>query len=113
MGDEARGLFKLLDWEEVGSIGVEDFVTGCERFKGTAKGMELALLSFEQRRLMTDFYKFCGTVEHRFDILDKIMLEQRLALAPLSPTWRFSFGSSLLGAVETSIHRLVCPPPTH
>merc|ERR1712187_744736 len=47
---EARGLFKLLDLDESGSISVDEFVMGCLRLRGTAKAIDLATLMFENRR---------------------------------------------------------------
>lgn len=64
--EEARGLFKILDWDGSGSIDVEEFVTGCMRIGGAAKGVELAMLHVVLNSLVTSFTNFCGVVENRF-----------------------------------------------
>jgi len=48
---EARGLFKLLDLDESGSISVDEFVMGCLRLRGNAKAIDLATLMFENRKI--------------------------------------------------------------
>merc|ERR1711971_157349 len=42
--DEAEDLFQLLDLDESGSIGFEEFANGCFRLRGPAKSMDLAAL---------------------------------------------------------------------
>jgi len=58
---EADGLFKLLDMDGSGTIGIEEFLMGCMRLKGYAKTIDLATLMYENRRLTdhaTHFYSF-------------------------------------------------------
>merc|ERR1711879_324548 len=49
---EAEQLFHLLDPEGEGEVDIEEFVTGCLRLKGEAKSMDIAILQYENRRLM-------------------------------------------------------------
>lgn len=48
---EAQGLFHLLDMDESGEVGIEEFIMGCMRLKGTAKSIDLATLLYENKRL--------------------------------------------------------------
>merc|ERR1712226_1775914 len=50
--NEAVGLFKLLDQDDSGEIHVEEFVMGCVRLKGGAKGIDLATLMYENKKLV-------------------------------------------------------------
>jgi len=51
---EAKGLFRLLDLDDSGSIDAEEFLSGCLRLRGPAKALDLALLIHEVKRL------YCG-----------------------------------------------------
>jgi len=50
-GSQARGLFKLLDVDGDDEVDINEFVTGCLRFKGTAKSIDVCTLLYEVRRL--------------------------------------------------------------
>mmetsp|Transcript_83653 Transcript_83653/g.132224 ORF Transcript_83653/g.132224 Transcript_83653/m.132224 type:complete len:588 (-) Transcript_83653:86-1849(-) len=59
---EALGLFKLLDQDHSGEVSIEEFVMGCVRLKGGAKGIDLATLMYENKRLVeriNDLELFC------------------------------------------------------
>merc|ERR1719517_350810 len=47
---EARGLFKLLDLDESGTINVDEFVMGCLRLRGPAKAIDMATLMYDTRK---------------------------------------------------------------
>jgi len=47
---EAKGLFRLLDADDSGSVEAEEFVMGCLRLRGLAKAVDLATLMYENRR---------------------------------------------------------------
>ncbi|CAE7022114.1 unnamed protein product, partial [Symbiodinium sp. CCMP2456] len=44
-------LFKLIDVDDSGQVSLEDFMTGCQRLKGPAKSVDLALLLAHTARL--------------------------------------------------------------
>lgn len=46
---EAWDLFKLLDADESGGVSIEEFVNGCLRLKGTARAMDIAMMIYENR----------------------------------------------------------------
>merc|ERR1712032_457560 len=48
---EARGLFKLLDFDDSGSINAEEFIMGTLRMRGTARAIDLATLMYETKRM--------------------------------------------------------------
>lgn len=62
---EVKGLFMLLDLDENGQVGVEEFVLGCMRFKGTAKSIDAASMMYQTKRIamkVNEFYAY--TREH-------------------------------------------------
>eukprot|EP00747_Dinoflagellata_sp_TGD_P209219 gnl/TRDRNA2_/TRDRNA2_82627_c0_seq1.p1 gnl/TRDRNA2_/TRDRNA2_82627_c0~~gnl/TRDRNA2_/TRDRNA2_82627_c0_seq1.p1 ORF type:complete len:598 (+),score=101.70 gnl/TRDRNA2_/TRDRNA2_82627_c0_seq1:77-1870(+) len=48
-GTEAAGLFKLLDLDGSGAVGINEFVMGCMRLKGGAKTVDVATLMYENK----------------------------------------------------------------
>lgn len=48
---EAKTLFVLLDVDNSGTIDFEEFLEGCEKLKGEAKSIDLAMLHYEVRWL--------------------------------------------------------------
>lgn len=51
--DDAHHIFTLLDVGEAGEIPVEDFLSGCMRLQGSAKAIDLAILTAETRNFNT------------------------------------------------------------
>ena len=49
---EASGLFKLLDDDHSGRVGIDEFVNGCVRLKGGAKAVDMVTLMFEHKKMM-------------------------------------------------------------
>jgi len=45
-------LFKLLDRQETNCVDISDFVDGCLRLKGQAKGIDLARMMYENKWIM-------------------------------------------------------------
>lgn len=70
---EARGLFDLLDTEETDEVPIDEFVVGCFRLKGGAKGIDLAALMYENKKMMKTFKHF---MDHNEDKL--LQLDSRL-----------------------------------
>merc|ERR1712032_262363 len=62
---EAKGVFKLLDLDDSGSIDAEEFISGCVRLRGPAKALELAVLQHELQRMSTCFQAHAQYVEAR------------------------------------------------
>jgi len=59
---DAWELFRLIDTDKSGSIELDEFIEGCERLKGTAKGIDMASLRTELKclsRLLVRFMKSC------------------------------------------------------
>lgn len=50
---QAWNLFKLLDVDEVQAIDFEQFVAGCLRLRGTARGVDLHMLIYESKWVMS------------------------------------------------------------
>jgi len=60
---EARGLFRLLDIDDSGTINAEEFLNGALRLRGPAKALDLALVMRETRRMHCQFNAHLLTVE--------------------------------------------------
>jgi len=51
---EAKGLFTLLDVDNLGEILIEEFVSGCLRLRGGAKAIDLATLMYYNKRMSSN-----------------------------------------------------------
>mmetsp|Transcript_45151 Transcript_45151/g.98166 ORF Transcript_45151/g.98166 Transcript_45151/m.98166 type:complete len:536 (-) Transcript_45151:118-1725(-) len=61
---EAWGLFRLLDTVDDGRVDLDEFIMGCMRLKGAAKGVDVATLLYENKRMCRvwqEFMKYCET----------------------------------------------------
>jgi len=67
---EARSLFPLLDLEQSGDIGVEEFVEGCIRLKGGATAVDLMTLTLETKRLGASMQDMMLKVDSSLSRLD-------------------------------------------
>jgi len=67
--DDAWALFKLLDTDGSGAIGVEEFVTGCLRLQGSARGVDLALASYQLKWIIRRLAKFTAYTDAQFSSL--------------------------------------------
>jgi len=70
---EAEGLFHLLDVDESGEVGVEEFIMGCMRLKGAAKSIDMATMLYENKRLHVTLKKFMVEVKAEISMLDRAM----------------------------------------
>merc|ERR1719214_43865 len=48
--DEAQCLFRLLDQDGDQTVSVDEFITGCLKYKGIARSLDVAAVRFDQRR---------------------------------------------------------------
>mmetsp|Transcript_932 Transcript_932/g.1290 ORF Transcript_932/g.1290 Transcript_932/m.1290 type:complete len:164 (-) Transcript_932:7-498(-) len=63
--NEAKTLFTLLDTDRSGSVDIDEFMLGCDRLKGDAKSIDMAMLHCEVRWLsaaMLDLLESCGVM---------------------------------------------------
>jgi len=71
---ETRGLFQLLDIDEQAVVSIEEFVLSMMRLKGNAKGVDLATVMYENKRITVRLTAFMRYVEDYFkqlaDLLD-------------------------------------------
>merc|ERR1712194_238367 len=51
---KAHTLFKLLDQNENGEVGIEEFLDGCLRLKGQAKSLDLNLVIYQLETLVNN-----------------------------------------------------------
>jgi len=66
---EARGLFQLLDVDETGAVEIDEFVVGMMRLKGAAKGVDVATLMYENKKIFVRLVAFMKFVEDNFRAL--------------------------------------------
>jgi len=67
---QAEDLFYLLDEDDSGNIGFQEFIAGCMRLRGTATSMDLNLLLWECEKLMCKFSDFALEIQSRFEWLE-------------------------------------------
>jgi len=72
---EAKGLFNLLDTEETNNVPIEEFVMGCFRLKGGAKGIDLAALMYENKKMTKVLKHFMNTTQDHFTTIDKRLMQ--------------------------------------
>mmetsp|Transcript_13554 Transcript_13554/g.30882 ORF Transcript_13554/g.30882 Transcript_13554/m.30882 type:complete len:740 (+) Transcript_13554:68-2287(+) len=68
---EARGLFQLLDLGETGEVSIQEFVTGMMRLKGSAKGIDLATLIYENKKMYHHIHDSFHAMMDRIQHLDR------------------------------------------
>lgn len=84
---EARGLFQLLDVDESGYVSVDEFVIGMMRLKGAAKGVDVATLMYENKKLYVRVVALAKFTEERFQNLERVIRgeeEQHLGTVSLA-----------------------------
>mmetsp|Transcript_34701 Transcript_34701/g.91653 ORF Transcript_34701/g.91653 Transcript_34701/m.91653 type:complete len:642 (-) Transcript_34701:19-1944(-) len=62
-------LFKLMDMDNGCQIELEEFVSGCMRLKGGAKGLDVAKLAYEHRFMCKQLSKFMTRTDDRLNLL--------------------------------------------
>merc|ERR1712187_142665 len=110
----AYHLFRLLDLDNSGTVSRSEFLMGCLRMRGSAKGVDVATLMYENKRMMlkwTAFMDFCETRFHDIQCaitgqsheeLEK-ELQAEATLVPRVPSWRDASNASLnLYAAQSS-----------
>ena len=70
---EARGLFQLLDVEGKHVVDIDEFVVGMMRLKGTAKGVDVATLMYENKKVFVRLVAFMKYVEDNFALMRNAM----------------------------------------
>merc|ERR1712113_478792 len=80
---EAHSLFKLLDTDNSGEVGIQEFIMACMRLKGTAKSIDVATQLHETKRTqmyMSNCFKATGDqlqrIQHMIISL-KVLLDRR------------------------------------
>jgi len=78
---DAWTLFKLFDKDRTNSIEVDEFIEGCIRLKGSAKGIDVAKLADDHRFMMKRQLVFMRSVQDQLGLLKGSMgaLEKGLA----------------------------------
>lgn len=72
---ETRGLFQLLDIDDDQEVSIDELVHGIMRLKGSAKGLDLATVMFENKKIHVRMDGFMRFVEDQF-----CLMEQRLGV---------------------------------
>eukprot|EP00929_Paragymnodinium_shiwhaense_P023932 TRINITY_DN1486_c0_g1_i1.p1 TRINITY_DN1486_c0_g1~~TRINITY_DN1486_c0_g1_i1.p1 ORF type:complete len:938 (+),score=221.51 TRINITY_DN1486_c0_g1_i1:230-3043(+) len=53
--EQSKALFTLLDVDESGEVGMEEFIRGCRRLKGTARSIDVNMLLHINEKLLDEF----------------------------------------------------------
>ncbi|OLQ14521.1 hypothetical protein AK812_SmicGene1351 [Symbiodinium microadriaticum] len=70
---EAAQVFRLLDLDGSHELQLDEFVMGCMRLKGMAKGIDLETLMLECRKLASLFSKHRKLTKRQFARLEEMM----------------------------------------
>eukprot|EP00439_Symbiodinium_sp_Y106_P012827 s3066_g1.t2 len=60
--DDVKTLFSLIDADGSGSIDLQEFVSGCMQLHGPAKSMQMAKMSYENKRISSSIKKLMSQV---------------------------------------------------
>jgi len=66
---QARTLFNLLDLDESNDVGIDEFVEGCMRMKGSARSIDVNMLLYENEKMIERQITFMSYVEEQFSML--------------------------------------------
>lgn len=66
---DAWTLFKLLDVDRGGSVSVAEFVDGCLKIKGNAKGVQIAQIMYENKWMMDAVFELTEFVDTQFEAI--------------------------------------------
>lgn len=78
---QARGFFRLLDMDMTNEVDIEEFVCGLMRLRGWAKGVDVATIMYENKRLFGRLKEFMKEVDGNF----KMLAPKVDALAQMAP----------------------------
>jgi len=70
---DAPQLFALLDTDGKGSIGMEEFIMGCQKLRGQARSSDVAALLQENKRISQKFLRSLRKMESRIGAICGIM----------------------------------------
>jgi len=63
----------LLDLDENGHVGVEEFCLGCMRLKGTAKSIDAASMMFQTKRLAVKLNEVFEYTKERMELIVSLL----------------------------------------
>jgi len=85
---KASQVFSLLDVDGSNQIEIDEFVVGCMRLKGLAKGVDMESLMLENKRLMTRWSNHQKWTRRQFSAVEELMRENQTAIQGLSAAVR-------------------------
>lgn len=68
---DADKIFAMIDIEHDNKVSISEFIRGCQKFKGYAKNVDIAVITCQIRDLSRQLNIFMHYVEERFEILKK------------------------------------------
>lgn len=81
---QARGLFELLETDDSG-VDIEEFVCAMMRLKSSAKGVDIATVMYETKRITMQFAAFARYVETQFEELGAQITQHRGRTSHMAP----------------------------
>jgi len=83
-GQDAAKIFDMIDQEEDNKVDIDEFISGCHQFKGYAKSIDMAVITYHARDLMKQLNLFMQYAEENFEFLSKNHhIKQLHTLTPL------------------------------
>lgn len=68
---DAFKLFKMLDLDDTGEVDMTEFVDGCLRLRGSAKNIDIALITRQTTWLMSKIGSICKSLDEALDDADQ------------------------------------------
>lgn len=101
---DAWSFFKLLDLDDSGDVAVEEFLMGCLRTRGYAKGIDVGKLIHDQNWLMRNQGKFYIFVEKEMAQLQKQIKDLKGVCQNLADHASAGYTTAMLGARPMAKH---------
>merc|ERR1712151_506040 len=74
---QAKALFNLLDEDDSNAVGIDEFVTGCMRLRGSAKSIDVNMLLLENGKLMGNLREFIDHLGQRMTAVEHALVGKR------------------------------------
>mmetsp|Transcript_32013 Transcript_32013/g.93559 ORF Transcript_32013/g.93559 Transcript_32013/m.93559 type:complete len:755 (+) Transcript_32013:164-2428(+) len=85
---DAWALFRLIDTDRSGLISLDEFIQGCECLKGSAKGVQLAKMSYDHKYLTKKLMDFMSATDRRLAIItDRVHGSGERSRTPSPRAW--------------------------
>ena len=67
---EAQRLFTLLDGDDSGEVGIDEFIEGCSKLRGSAKSIDVNMLIHETQTMISSWNRLEESIASQFARLE-------------------------------------------